>query len=199
MQGGGAGLRRCEMGGQCPLVAPVPAGAQALNRRMGKLSTSSFEVPIVVTVVPHSARAAMSAPGSAARAAAAEGKRKRTDLTWEQKVKVLDMNKEHPGTQVQLRARIKRELGVEIAAGTLSELIKKEADIRAKAAMVSDKTGKRDRKAAFPELEDALMAWHKQVRSCCSGVCLRCSVVRLCRCMAARCAQTQCSGLQSSR
>lgn len=102
----------------------------------------------------------MSTPGSTARAAPA--KRKRTDLTWQQKVAILDMNRDHPGTQVQLRERVKRELGIEIAAGTLSEMIKKEAGIREKATIAPDQS-KRDRKAAFPELEDALVTWHKQV------------------------------------
>lgn len=127
--------------------------------------------------------AAAGAGSSSAAAAAAGGqaggaagsKRKRQDLTLEQKVQVLDMWKVHKGSQASFRAMLKRApeaggRGWDIGAGTLCQWINKDKEIRAAAAQSSLREGaKRARTAAHPKLEEALMQWHAQVRAQLTG------------------------------
>lgn len=93
-------------------------------------------------------------------------KQKRTTLTVKEKLKVCDFRKKHSKVaQKDLLGLIAKELGWDLAAGTLCTILKQESELRKKADEGAEDS-RRDRKAAHPELEAAVLASMGQVGSC---------------------------------
>lgn len=94
----------------------------------------------------------------------AEQKRKRTELTLEQKKKIIDAAKTEPN-QTELARRFTKEWGFEIKRTTVIGILGMKESIEAAIEAGIPSKRKKLTQAHDPKLDEAVLKWFKQARS----------------------------------